>query len=131
MLPPRDPDIAFLRLRLWVDGDGVDSQPPWVTVAANYDAVSASVLLDLSEVRSWHRQLQDLHTTLRGEAVLSEYDPGLHVRVSAAGNAGQMRLRVEMNAVADGHWWEAELDQSFLPALIRQCKAVLERFAVG
>jgi hypothetical protein len=38
---------------------------------------------------------------------------------------------VEMNSVAEGHWWEAELDQSFLPALIQQCEAVLERIAVG
>jgi hypothetical protein len=117
MLPPRDPDITFLRLRLWVTGEGVNAKPPYVAVAADYNDVSASVLLDLAELRSWHRQLENLHNTLRGEAVLSEHDPGLHVRVWAVGNAGQVRLRVEMNSVAEGHWWEAELDQSFLPAL--------------
>ena len=56
-----------------------------------------------------------ISTTLRGEAVLSEYEPGLQVRVWAVGNAGQMRLRVEMNSVVDGHWWEAELDSVVSP----------------
>jgi hypothetical protein len=60
MLPPRDADIAVLRLRLWINGEGMGSQPPWVAVViGNYDGVSASVLLDLSELRAWHRQVQD------------------------------------------------------------------------
>jgi hypothetical protein len=63
-----------------------------------------------------------LHQTLSGEAVLESHEPNVVVRVTATDVSGLMRLRVEITPdhLAQGHWFEFEIDQSYVPEAVAQ-----------
>jgi hypothetical protein len=77
-------------------------------------------------------ELERLHQTLSGEAVLESHEPNVVVRVAAANGAGHLRMRVEVSPdhLAQGHWFEFEIDQSYIAATVAQLEAVLVTFSI-
>ena len=55
--------------------------------------------------------------TPSGQAELSGAEPDIRVRVAANGGPGHLRVRVELtpDPLAQGHWFEFAIDQSYLP----------------
>jgi hypothetical protein len=128
--------------KLWVDGrqfpDSDDSwDGNWLRVTAHCSGASGSVsvtgcILDTVGVWSFRDQLAALQVALQGEAVLDSVEPNLVVRLQAADGLGHIAVRVEITAdqLSEGHWFEFELDQSYLPRMLRQCDAILAEYPV-
>jgi hypothetical protein len=136
------PDLTFAGFQLWVHGyayadaaEGGDAD--WLRVTAHAGASGASVwvsgtMLETSDVLRFRGQLAAMHASLTGEAALESYEPNVVVRAAMRSRAGQVDLRVELTPdhLAQGHWFEFDADQSYLPAVLTQCDALLARVPV-
>ena len=77
-------------------------------------------------------QLKGLHGSLSGSAILDGSDLGLVITLTHI-TLGHIRVQSEFFALTD---WEGplrhvhELDQTYLPGLIDQCRVLLELYPV-
>jgi hypothetical protein len=136
------PDLRIAGFQLWAHGyQFPDAEHPWdgnwLRVTAHCGATGASVwvsgaLLDTVSVLRFRRGLATLHETLRGEAALESHEPNVVVRVAAADGAGHLAVRVELTPdhLAQGHWFDFEADQTYLPGILAACDALLARLPV-
>jgi hypothetical protein len=136
------PDVELAGLQLWVHGyqfpeatDAWDGN--WLRVTAHCGAQGASVwtdgaILETVSFLRFRRELADLYQTLNGQAELSSYEPNLVATVRAASSAGQLSFRVDItpNHLSQAHWFEYEIDQSYLPPVAAACDRLLARYAV-
>lgn len=138
----RPPQLEVASFQLWLHGrEFPDSDDSWdgnflrVTVHCSGAGGSASAtgpILDTVSVYRFREQLATLQATLQGEAVLDSVEPNVVVRLRASDGLGHIALRVEITAdhLSEGHWFEFELDQSYLPGVLRQCDAILAEYPV-
>ena len=136
------PSFRLAAFQLWVHGrqfpaahDRWDGN--WLNVTAHCGQAGASVwatgpILDTTGLLRFRNQLERLHQTLSGEAVLESHEPNVVVRVAAADGLGHVRVRVEVSPdqLAQGHWFEFEIDQSYLPTTVAQLESALTEFPV-
>jgi hypothetical protein len=66
-------------------------------------------------IRPGARELERLYQTLSSEAVLGSHEPNVKVRVARSDGAGHLHVRVDITPdhLAQGHWFEFEIDQSY------------------
>ena len=122
------PSLRLAAFQLWVH---------WLNVTAHCGQAGASVwatgaILDTIGLLRFRDELEQLHQTLSGEAALESHEPDVVVRVTAGDRAGHMRVRTEITPdhLAQGHWFEFEIDQSYLPAAVAQLTSLLAAFPV-
>ena len=91
-----------------------------------------AAILDLVGLVRLRDELERLYKTLWGEAVLESHEPTVKVPVAASDGAGHLNVRAEITQdhLAQGHWFEFEIDQSYLPATVSQLESVLVAFPV-
>ena len=136
-----DPDIHFCGFALWADqrqfpgrADYWDGN--WLMIRARMEANGALVecsgpILMTTDIREFRDQLASMIDTLTGEATLKGLEPELDV-VLRMGGLGHVGATIEITAdhLNQHHRFAVETDQSYLPALLRSCDAILERFPV-
>ncbi len=136
-----DPDVHFCGFALWVDqrqfpeaADYWDGN--WLMIRAQMEASGARVecrgpILMTTDIREFRDQLASMIGALDGEATLKGLEPELDV-VLRMKNRGHIEATIEITAdhLNQQHRFTVEADQSYLPALLRSCDAVLERFPV-
>ena len=134
--------VRLQAFQLWVHGrefpeaqDRWDGN--WLNVTAHCGQGGASVwatgaILDSIDLVRFRDALERLHQTLSGEAVLESHEPNVRVRVTPTDGAGHLRVRAELTPdhLAQGHWFEFEIDQSDVPATVAQLESVLVAFPV-
>ena len=136
-----EPDLRLGGLSIWVAGrqfpDSSDYwDGNWLVIQARMDAPGATVrcegpILMTSDVERFRNELAAASETLAGEATLAGLEPELAVKVKVQ-RLGQVALEVEITPehLTQHHRFTVDLDQSYLPAVITSCEAVLERFPV-
>jgi hypothetical protein len=136
------PAIRVGPLRVWVHGyespDSADAwDGNWLRVTARCDAPGASVavtgaVLDTVSFVRWQKELSALHRGLRGVATLASAEPVLKATVTATGASGQMSLEIEItpDLQQQAHRYVLDIDQSYLPDLIRECEQVQRTYPV-
>jgi hypothetical protein len=69
--------------------------------------------------------------SLAGEANLDCLEPQLSVSLKAK-SLGHITLEVSItpNHLTQKHWFQFEIDQSYLPALVRQCRSLLGAYPI-
>lgn len=136
------PSVRLSAFQLWVHGrqfpeahDQWDGN--WLNVTVHCGQSGASVwatgaILDSAGLLRFRDDLKQLHKTLSGEAVLESHEPNIKVRVTASDGAGHLTVRADITPdhLAQGHWFEFEIDQSYLPATVAQLESVLAQFPV-
>ena len=136
-----DPDLRLDGLSIWVDGrefpgasDDFDSN--WLRLRVLMEAPGATVacqgaVLMTTDFRRFRDELAAMNATLAGEATLEGYEPALKARLTMKG-LGQVDGEVEItpDQLSQYHRFRLDLDQSYLPALIAGCDAILARFPV-
>jgi hypothetical protein len=136
----RPPDVHLAGFQLWVhgwEGDGVpvESYSDWLRVTAHCGGNGASVfvrgsIILASSIAAWVNDCERLYAELDGEAVLPDIEPYLRVRLTAHGPTGRITARIEITPepLIQQHVFTFEIDQSYLPALIAQCRSVLKTY---
>lgn len=137
-----EPDLKVAGLRLWVHGrqfpgsqDDYDSN--WLRVTAHCGASGASVLAKGAIV-----MVMDIDgfgagcaAMLRGEsssAALDPLEPELKVSLDATDSLGHIRVHVEITPdhLMQSHRFEFEVDQSYLPAIIKECSEIVREYPI-
>lgn len=135
----REPDLMIGGLWLWVHGrqfpeshDYWDGN--WVVVTAECRYPQSWVrtegpIIHLGEIAEFLKGCEALYAKLQGSAVLSCMEPSLRAELTA-GQFGHIHLVVSLTPdhLAEQHTFRSELDQSFLPAIMTGCQALLQRF---
>ena len=137
-----EPDLQIVGFRLWVLGRQLPHATDpwdrdWLNVTAQCEAAGASVhasgsFVLLSSVESWATNCEKLHAGRVDEAVLYNYEPELSAAIRREGRLGHLILRVELTPayLQQGHWFEFEIDQSYLPLIVSQCRAIVREHPV-
>jgi hypothetical protein len=137
-----EPDLHFCGFSLWVDerespddSDYWDSN--WLMVRARMEARGASVdsggpILMTIDIKQFRDQLSAMVDTLKGEATLTGLEPGINV-VLTMQNLGRVEGIIEITPdhLNQHHSFTVEADQSYLPALVLSCDAILDRFPIS
>jgi hypothetical protein len=65
-------------------------------------------------------------------AALDPLEPELRVLLKAADRLGHISAQIEITAdhLMQAHKMEFEIDQSFLPSIIRQCSEVVSKYPI-
>ena len=136
-----EPDLCLGGLSLWVDGrqfpDATDyDDGNWLNVRARMAAPGATVgcegaILMTTDIDRFRSQLVSLRAALAGEAILAGYEPELKVTLKMQ-RLGQIEGEVEITPdhLNQFHRVRLDVDQSYLPALIASCDAILDRFPI-
>lgn len=136
------PSVRLKAFQLWVHGRQFpEAQDQWdgnwlnVTVHCGHSGASVwatGAILDSIGLVRFRNDLERLHQSLSGEAVLESHEPNVRLRVASSDGAGHLLVRAEITPdhLAQGHWFEFEIDQSYLPAAVAQLNSVLTEFPV-
>jgi hypothetical protein len=136
------PSLRLSAFQLWVHGwqfpearDKWDGN--WLNVTVHCGQAGASVwaagaILDTIGLLRFRDGLERLHQTLSGQAVLESHEANVAVRVTAVDRAGHVRVRADITSdhLTQGHWFEFEIDQSYLPAAVAELELILVAFPV-
>jgi hypothetical protein len=65
-------------------------------------------------------------------AALDPLEPELRVSLEASDGLGHVRAQVEITPdhLLQAHRFEFEVDQSYLPGIIRQCSAIVQEYPI-
>lgn len=142
-LPPTDlgePDLKVAGFLLWVHGrqfpeveDYHDGN--WLRVTAHCSALGASVwahgaLLSVADVAEFG---DGCAAMLRGESRsvgLVPFEPELKVSLEVSDSVGHICAQVEITPdhLSQSHRFEFEVDQSYLPDIIKQCLEIMQEY---
>ena len=131
------PDIKLGSLQIWIHGrqfpdlhDFWDGN--WIRVTAHCGSAGASVwvsgpIIHLPEIERWRAQTVKLQDRLTGEAALACMEPELSVSLKAQ-SLGHIAMEVSITPdnLNQRHWFNFEIDQSYLSALISECGKILD-----
>ena len=134
------PDMRLGPLQIWVHGRAQeDSQDYWdgnwlrVTVycSTGFARVMATgSILHLSELSSWRDQLAALHEAMSGTANLETMEPNLAASIDLKDGNGLLRLALTGDHLAERHEFFAEIDQSYLPALLSDLHRLFDEYPI-
>ena len=136
------PSLKIDGFVLWVHGrqfpdseDFYDGN--WLNVTAHCGAHGASVwvqgaILMLTDLERWANQCETLYKSLEGEAELRSYEPELRVKINSTDTLGHLTMHVEMTPdhMNQKHAFDFELDQTYLPQLIRDCREIVVTYPI-
>ena len=137
-----EPDLSICGLRLWIHGRQFpDSTDYWdgnwlrVTAYCNYPDSVVQIrnepCVRLDELAGLLEGCERMYSTLSGKAELQCMEPYLSVELTASSNGHiGVKLAVTPNHVAETHVYEDEMDQSYLPAIMHSCQAILVKYPI-
>jgi hypothetical protein len=135
------PSIRLGGLQIWVHGpESLSPAAPyvdWLIATAHCGALGADVwvhgsILMLSSIKVWVEGCEKIHRDLSGDAVLDGVEPELFVTMKVSDRLGHIQVCVSITPdyLRQKHKFEFELDQSYLPNMIQECRAVLSSFGI-
>jgi hypothetical protein len=137
-----EPDLKVAGFQLWVHGrqfpdadDYYDGN--WLRVTAHCGASGASVwaqgaMVMVTDIAGFGNQCDAMLRGDSGSAVLDPFEPELKVSLEAADSLGHIRAQVEITPdhLVQSHNMEFEVDQSYLPSIIKQCSAIVQEYPI-
>jgi len=137
-----EPDLKLAAFQLWVHGrefpeaeDYYDGN--WLRVTAHCGASGASVwaqgaILMVTDIARFSEGCAALLNGDSTSATLDPLEPELSLSLQAADQLGHVRAMVEITPdhLAQAHRFEFEIDQSYLPDIIRQCSAIVQEYPI-
>jgi hypothetical protein len=136
-----DPDINLAGLSIWVHNrqfpeaeDYWDGN--WLVISACCAASGATVWADgpiihLSKIERLMTGCERMSESLSGEALLDCMEQELDLTLTMLENS-QIKMEVEITPdhLTQTHWFRCDIDQSYLPKLIRDCRKVLDKYPI-
>jgi hypothetical protein len=138
-----EPSIALGPLKIWVVGRpfphaGDYWESNWLDVVARCEGAGSRVevagrFLHLGEVRTWKNDLASFQERLDGQLDMATMEPTLKVAIRAkSSKTGHLDCTVALTGdhLTEEHRFALEIDQSYLPGLVRQLGAVLREYPI-
>ncbi len=137
-----EPDLRVAGFQLWIHGRQFpeaedDDDGNWLRVTAHCGRSGASVWVQgaILMVTDIGRFGDGCAAMLRGDtksAALDPLEPELKLSLEAVDCLGHVRALVEITPdhLAQSHHFEFEVDQSYLPGIIRECAAIVQAYPI-
>ena len=139
---PGHPALKIAGFQLWVHGrqfpeaeDYDDGN--WLRVTAHCGASGASVwaqgaILMVTDIAGFGDQCAAMLRGTSNTAALDPLEPELKVSLQALDRLGHVRAKVEITPdhLVQSHQMEFEIDQSYLPGIIKQCLAIVQEYPI-
>lgn len=119
------PDLKLEGLQIWIHGrqfpdSGDYWDGNWLRVTASCGGNGASVfatgsIIHLSELDRWLVETEELLKNLDGDAKLACMEPA---------------LSITPDHMTQRHWFQFEIDQSYLPPFVKQCQSILQAYQI-
>ena len=134
-----EPDIRLAGLRIWIHNRQFpDAQDywdgNWINAIAEFTATGAIVKVEapfihLGDLSYWLETLTALQSSLKGEANYEPMEPELKIGM-AADALGHIIVNLEItpDIISQKHWFEFDIDQSYLSPLVSDLESVLKKF---
>ncbi|HEX5082615.1 MAG TPA: hypothetical protein VFY40_11255, partial [Blastocatellia bacterium] len=136
-----EPDIKIAGLSIWLhqrqfpEADDYDDAN-WLIITACCKASGAVVwingpIIHLSEIYRLLKGCEQMSDSLSGAAELGCMEPELALKLKMLKN-GQMEMDVEISPdhLTQTHQFRFDIDQSYLPNLIRDCRQTLDKYPI-
>lgn len=135
------PAIKMAGLNIWIHGrqfpDSKDYwDANWLNVTVRCEAKGSSVLVNgniihLPEISHFLLGVEKLYKNLKGKAEMACMEPELSIELETE-KLGHLKMSVNITPdhLYQKHNFVFEIDQSFLPKLITECKTTLEKYPV-
>jgi hypothetical protein len=126
----RDPDVKADIFSLWVHT--VPNDEDWINISVVCKSAHSVVtvngyILMMADLYNWYEQLVRMDKSVAGNARLSGIEPYLTLQF-AMDKLGNIAAELDvLNECEETHHVKFSLDQSFLPAVISQLKALFDR----
>jgi len=134
------PDINIAGLQIWVHGyqfveaDNSDDAN-WLRVSVHCGANGASVwvsgsIITVNDIMGLASDSDELYQNRIKEFEMDPIEPELRFAVKTTDSLGHLELTVEITPdhLSQEHTFQFEIDQSFLPSIVAQCRELLEHF---
>lgn len=136
------PDLKVAGFQLWIHGrqfpearDYDDGN--WLRVTAHCGASGASVwaqgaILMVMDIAGFGDQCAAMLRGTSSSAALDPLEPELKVSLQVSDRLGHIRAQVEITPdhIVQSHKMEFEVDQSYLPDIIKQCSAIVQEYPI-
>jgi hypothetical protein len=88
-------------------------------------------IIHLPELDRWRSEAEELSKNLGGEAKLACMEPFLSASLKSR-SLGHITMEVSITPdhMTQRHWFQFEIDQSYLTLLIKQCQSILEAYPI-
>lgn len=137
-----EPALRVTGFQLWIHGrefpeadDYYDGN--WLHVTAYCGASGASVwaqgaIVMITDIANFGKQCDAM---LRGDsssAVLDPLEPELRVSLAVSDRCGHIHVQVDITPehLSQAHKMEFDIDQSYLPDIIRQCSVIVQEYPI-
>jgi hypothetical protein len=136
------PDLRVARFQIWVHGrqfpDAEDyDDGNWLRVTAHCGELSASVwtqgaIIMATDIAHFGDQCAAMLQGTSTSATLEPLEPELKISLEISDRLGHIRTQVEStpNHLKQSHWFEFEIDQSYLPSIIQNCAAIVQKYPI-
>ncbi len=133
------PDIRISGLQIWIHGyqfDEADNDwdANWLRASAHCGASGASVwvsgsILTVNDIIRLASESEKLYQNEIKGLEIDPVEPELRIALKATDSCGHLELTVEITPdhLYQEHSFQFQIDQSYLPPLIGQCRKILER----
>jgi len=137
-----EPALKIAGFQLWIHGRQFPDADDYydgnrLRVTTHCGASGASVwaqgaIVMVTDIAGFGEQCEAM---LRGDscsAVIDSLEPELRVLLESADRLGHIRAKVEITPdhLAQFHKMEFDVDQSYLPDIIKQCSAILQEYPI-
>ena len=109
----------------------------WLNITAHCGANGSSVwvsgaIVMVSDLARLLAGCESLYQSGQGDAVLQPLEPNLVVTLRSSDRRGHILMRVEITPdhMTQEHHVDFEIDQSYLPSLMAQCRAIIEEYPI-
>jgi hypothetical protein len=137
-----EPDLKVAGFQLWVHGrqypeanDYYDGN--WLRVTAHCGASGASVwahgaILMVTDIAGFGNGCAAMLDGPSRSADLAPCEPEIKVSLEASDRVGHIRAQVEITPdhLLQAHRFEFEIDQSYLPGIIKQCSDIVQEYQI-
>ena len=135
-------DLSICGLRIWIHGlqfpDSTDYwDGNWLRVTAycvyphSVVKVQNNACVRVDELAGLLAGCERMYSTLSGKAELNCMEHYMSVELSASANGHiSVKLSLTPDHIKETHEYEDEIDQSYLPAIISSCQAILTRLPI-
>jgi hypothetical protein len=134
------PDINIAGLQIWIHGyQFVEAEnyddANWLRVSVHCGANGASVwtsgsIITVNDIIGMASDSEKLYQNEIKELEIDPMEPELRITMKAIDSLGHLEMTVEITPdhLSQEHTFQFEIDQSYLPTLVGQCRKLLEHF---
>jgi hypothetical protein len=136
------PNLKIVGFQIWIHGrefpDATDyDDVNWLNITAHCGSAGASVwvkgpIIQIQDIHQLRSECEELLNGTEMTAALTPLEPELMLTIKTTDSLGHLEMSVHITPdhLNQEHIFRFEIDQSYLPGIIRQCKEIEKTYEI-